>query len=292
MASKIFPVMGQCEQKKKPIGLQFANDSNESVAVVGTFLPTISDAKLSTTIEEKADLHIGTFKRKGCPACRQNTSLYMCCHCNTLVCYDGKEGKHTCPACGKTERVPASKDERIVCSGGGGKKHARIAVMMCMDVSGSMDDDMLSEMKKAATDYLKALPFGAQVGLVTFQSRVDLLVPLTPFHSRVKSAISELESYGGTQGPLGFVLKQGNFMRFWGKKYVLFFTDGEWEDPDEQQEYARRLREKGVTIIGIGTAGANHRFIESVSDPGASIVTTEGAYETAFAKALNIVSGN
>ncbi len=73
----------------------------------------------------------------------------------------------------------------------------KTAVMLSMDVSRSMmardvDPNRLTAAKKAAVQFVRALPAGAKVGLVSFSSYATLVTPPTDDHDRVVEAINSL----------------------------------------------------------------------------------------------------
>ncbi|MBI4280272.1 MAG: VWA domain-containing protein, partial [Armatimonadetes bacterium] len=73
------------------------------------------------------------------------------------------------------------------------------AVMLSIDVSRSMlAQDMhpnrLEAAKTAAREFVKVLPRGTRVGLVTFSSYASLIVPPTADHGRVVEAIDDLSA--------------------------------------------------------------------------------------------------
>ncbi|SRR5579884_3518345 len=73
----------------------------------------------------------------------------------------------------------------------------RTAVMLSVDVSGSMEahdivPSRIGAAKRAATEFVRALPRGAKVGLVAFSSYATVVTPLTEDHDRVVQAIRAL----------------------------------------------------------------------------------------------------
>jgi Ca-activated chloride channel homolog len=77
------------------------------------------------------------------------------------------------------------------------------AIMLSIDVSRSMLSrdvvpNRIEAAKKAAVEFVLALPRGAKVGLVSFSSFATLLVPPTEDHDRVTEAIRSLSPAYGT----------------------------------------------------------------------------------------------
>jgi Ca-activated chloride channel homolog len=86
-------------------------------------------------------------------------------------------------------RVPVPRDEATV--------------MLVIDVSGSMNADdvdptRMEAAQRAATRFLDRLPERFQVGLVTFSSEAETLVPPTTDREVVRNALAILNANGGT----------------------------------------------------------------------------------------------
>jgi Ca-activated chloride channel family protein len=86
-------------------------------------------------------------------------------------------------------RVPVPRDEATV--------------MLVIDVSGSMNADdveptRIEAAQRAANRFLDRLPERFQVGLVTFSSEAETLVPPTTDREAVRSALATLNANGGT----------------------------------------------------------------------------------------------
>ncbi|HEY7606725.1 MAG TPA: VWA domain-containing protein, partial [Actinomycetes bacterium] len=86
-------------------------------------------------------------------------------------------------------RVPVPRDEATV--------------MLVIDVSGSMNADdvdptRIEAAQRAASRFLDRLPERFQVGLVTFSSEAETLVPPTTDREAVRAALATLNANGGT----------------------------------------------------------------------------------------------
>ena len=86
-------------------------------------------------------------------------------------------------------RVPVPRDEATV--------------MLVIDVSGSMNADdvdptRMEAAQRAAARFLDRLPERFQVGLVTFSSEAETLVPPTTDREAVRTALATLNANGGT----------------------------------------------------------------------------------------------
>lgn len=79
------------------------------------------------------------------------------------------------------------------------KKQADI--LLVIDTSGSMQGDKINQAKTAAQAFLDNMPVQNQVGLIAFDSSVNMLVPLSSFEgnaAQIRSTIDTLEAGGDT----------------------------------------------------------------------------------------------
>ncbi len=77
------------------------------------------------------------------------------------------------------------------------------AVVLAIDVSRSMeatdvDPSRLEAAQKAAETFLDQVPADLRVGLVTFSTGVEVVVPPTEDHEIVRGALAQLQADGGT----------------------------------------------------------------------------------------------
>ena len=108
--------------------------------------------------------------------------------------------------------------------------------MLTIDVSGSMNDPIgtttvrrIDAAKKAAEDYLKAVPSDVFVGLVTFESTANEVVAPTQSHAKVRDAIAGLKaSNGSTALYNGVALAQARLTDAGGQTLdnILLLADG------------------------------------------------------------------
>jgi len=181
------------------------------------------------------------------------------------------------------------------------------SVMLCIDVSGSMDmrdiePTRLGAAKRAAKQFIQALPPRAKVGLVSFSDRATLVAVPTTHHAALAGAIDRLATQSATaigDGILAAVYALPGRERAPGggrsaapsagqapadpdqlpPAAVVLLTDGEnntGTSPADAALVARRLRVK-VYTVGIGTTAA---ATEPLDEQGLRDIaaTTGGAY--------------
>lgn len=284
---KVISQIGFCSSRKRSVGIQFVIEQ-EKYTAEGSFIPSETATEDGGGISVSGKFYVGN--KFLCRCCKENRFIYQCSSCKTYICYDGKEHKDiVCPKCGKAASVPKiPSDGRIVTSAAGGT----VDIVLAIDISGSMSGSRLAEVKKAAVnDFISKYEKRARMGLVTFESRVKVDLPLTDDIAAVKRAVQSLDSRGGTTSPLPTVISDpalDPFRRSGNKKYLVVFTDGEWSSGDHVGN-ARKLFGMGVQIITIGCAGANGKFLSSISSPGASVTVSDGNITAGFASAADMI---
>lgn len=139
------------------------------------------------------------------------------------------------------------------------------SIMLVMDVSRSMlatdlEPDRMTAAKRAAVDFVDALPKQMRVGLVSFSDLAYLIQPLTVDHRAVKESLGSLETQAGTAmgDGLAQALNQIESRRMSGDRApasILVLSDGETNLGLPPGLAAEASREAGVTIysIGVGT---------------------------------------
>ncbi len=286
---KITTVIGSCSTKRRPMGIQFVERGGDYVAG-GSFTVT-SEA----SVGESEELN-GAFKLSQSFRCKYcgNRYVYQCSRCGKFVCYDGLE-KHgaVCPSCGNVANVPATKTDRIVRSGGGGKKQ----ILIAMDVSESMNESSgrttrMEETKKAAIDEFINKFAGNPMALVVFSTGTRVVLPFSENSDAVRRAVASVRAEGGTTSPFAEICEKfPDFIHGTGERIIVVFTDGAWSGKEEGHiARAQNIRDAGVKILAIGCAGARAQFLRSIASPGFDISANDGSIGTAFAEAAEKVS--
>ncbi|MDR7415486.1 MAG: VWA domain-containing protein [Armatimonadota bacterium] len=144
---------------------------------------------------------------------------------------------------------------------------ARWPVVLILDVSRSMEEtdirpSRLEAAKRAAQDFVRALPGGVQVAVVTFGNYASVVVPLTPDRGRVLEGIAGISTQLRTQ--LGNGLVEGvRAVTPEGdpplrpdppRAIAILLSDGRASDGIPPLEAARFARERGVRVYTVGIA--------------------------------------
>lgn len=135
-------------------------------------------------------------------------------------------------------------------------------VMLAIDISRSMratdiEPDRFTAAKREAQNFIRALPQGAKVGLVSFAGYTTLEAPLTTDHQKVIDQIDTLQMFRRTAigDGLGESLKafplddKGKPL---GPSTVVLLSDGRNNWGSDPLEAAQKAKEMGVIVHTIG----------------------------------------
>jgi Ca-activated chloride channel family protein len=136
-------------------------------------------------------------------------------------------------------------------------------VVLVVDVSRSMEEtdlqpSRLEAAKRAASEFLRRLPPGVRVGLVTFGNFAQVVVPLTADRGRVAEGVAQLTTQLRTQlgaGLLEAVRLLEAEPRVDGLRGVaVLLSDGRYSDGPTPEDAAQRAVEAGVRVYTVGIA--------------------------------------
>ncbi len=154
----------------------------------------------------------------------------------------------------------------------------RLNVALVLDQSGSMEEaGKLSYAKRAAKDFVSRLDADDRVALVAFSSQVHLLARAdAPNERRLHRLISQLEPTNATNISGGIDMGgrqvKGDLLER-GINRVILLSDGLANrgvvDEQEIGQFARRWRERGVSITAMGLgADYDEDFLATIASNG------------------------
>lgn len=155
-------------------------------------------------------------------------------------------------------------------SGGGQGDIGPLTTLLVIDISGSMNNGgKLEAAKQAATAYVEQMRPGDQAGLMTFNTKVNYLQPLTTDHQVLESAINSLKAQGDTA--MYDALDQGVqvLQGLPGRKAIIALTDGlDNRSQATAEQVIQTIGPSGLSIstIGLGDpqqAGSNFGLDEA-----------------------------
>ncbi len=126
--------------------------------------------------------------------------------------------------------------------------------LLVMDVSGSMNfAGKLEAAKEAARDYVKQLRVQDKTGIITFNTKVNVVNPVTLDHSILLKAIDKIQAKDDT-AMYDALLKAVEMLNpLPGRKAIIVLTDG--MDNKSQGTPEQVLRSIGYTGLSISTIG-------------------------------------
>lgn len=148
------------------------------------------------------------------------------------------------------------------------KFQASIDFLLLLDTSGSMQGTAINEAKRACEIlFTDMIDFGAhKMGFITFDSYVRRLVPLTQNNNQLKTALKDVDAYGGTNLLEALQYANEDFNSDINKKVIIIVTDGLPFDEDAVLRYAEQMKRAGIRIVTIGAGpGIGENFIKKVS---------------------------
>jgi len=127
--------------------------------------------------------------------------------------------------------------------------------LLVMDVSGSMNvAGKLDAAKDAARDYIKQLRVQDQTGIITFDTKVNVVNPVTLDHSTLLKAIDKIQAKYDDTAMYDALIKAVELLNpLPGRKAIIVLTDG--MDNKSKSTPEQVLRSIGYTGLSISTIG-------------------------------------
>jgi len=151
-------------------------------------------------------------------------------------------------------------------------------LVVVLDRSGSMGGDRIYAAKTALLSIVDRLDPRDRFGLVTFDDRVDIVVPAEPLTDKlaVKQAIGAVHARGSTDLSAGYFrgLQEARRAASDGGTTVLLISDGHAnvgiQDPGQLGDVARKAHADGTstTTLGVGL-GYDERLMSAIAAGGA-----------------------
>jgi len=141
--------------------------------------------------------------------------------------------------------------------GGGevvGEESIPITTMLVMDISGSMDkNDKLAAAKEAAKSYVSQMRPGDQAGLITYDTQVYMVQPITADTTVLINAIDGLKSGSDTAMYNALVEAEKALESASGRKAIIVLTDGlDNKSQSTAENVISGIGESGLTISAVG----------------------------------------
>ncbi len=155
-----------------------------------------------------------------------------------------------------------------------------VAVVLAIDVSGSMKDaNKLAAAKAAADAFLDAVRNRERVGLVTFSSAVTVAQEPTPSAGKLRSAIRRLQAGGNTRLWDAVVQASELLSAETAQRNLILLSDGKDDGSQAALPAAIDAAKKGdVTIYTVGLGGGQDQDLPALAKLAAA---THGRFSTA-----------
>jgi len=151
-----------------------------------------------------------------------------------------------------------------------------VTTMLVMDISGSMDkNDKLAAAKEAAKSYVSQMRPGDQAGLITYDTQVYTVQPITTDTAALTSAIDGLQTGSDTAMYNALIEAEKALEGVSGRKAIIVLTDGlDNKSQSTAEDVITGIGESGLTISAIGfgdvstvgQTGLNEVALKSLSE--------------------------
>lgn len=148
-------------------------------------------------------------------------------------------------------------------------------VILCIDVSWSMQGDKLESAKLAASQAAALLDEGDKLGVVTFSSEAQVDIPVSTINTNqveeIQAKINQFEVRGGTNIAGGLKQAYNQFSdNSNAAQWLLFLSDGQDNalTTEEFGDLAAEIAYDGITIQPAGIGDAEREIIEVLAERG------------------------
>ena len=172
-----------------------------------------------------------------------------------------------------TQARPASKGlVRRVLGSLVASDEIRGTTYLLLDFSASMGDEgkLLQLRQGALRFFAEAWQLGYAVGAIGFSRRAEVVQSATRDFARFERSLDAVRAEGRTMMAKAIRLGTRKLRRARGDRALLLITDGMPDRPEATLAAAREARAIGITLIAVGTDGADEAFLASLTGlPGA-----------------------
>ncbi|MEO7351391.1 MAG: type II secretion system F family protein [Marmoricola sp.] len=164
--------------------------------------------------------------------------------------------------------------------------------ILAIDTSASMAGTRIAEAKKAALAYLAAVPANVNVGVLTFDSTVNLVVPPGLDRTAARAAVSGLRLSRKTalyDGVLGALKAAGPGGAKAGQRKILLLSDGKDTTRTNLSNVLAAIKKSGadVDVVSLQKGDEGNKPLNDIANAGKGTMiaaTDPAALTAAFAK--------
>jgi VWFA-related protein len=178
--------------------------------------------------------------------------------------------------------------EPVNIQGGGavvGGEAIPVTTMLVIDISGSMDkNDKIGAAKEAAKAYVSGMRPGDQAGLITYDTQVYAVQPITSDIPTLVSAIDGLQTGSDTAMYDALIEAEKALEGVSGRKAIIVLTDGmDNQSSSAVDDVINGIGESGLSISAIGFGDITATGQEGLDEAGLRTLAEGAGGQYAFA---------
>ena len=178
--------------------------------------------------------------------------------------------------------------EPVNVQGGGaviGGEAIPVTTMLVIDISGSMDkNDKIGAAKEAAKAYVNGMRSGDQAGLITYDTRVYTVQPITSDIPSLVSAIDGLQTGSDTAMYNALIEAEKALESVSGRKAIIVMTDGmDNQSSSTAEDVINGIGASGLSISAIGFGDTTATGQEGLDEAGLRALVEGAGGQYAFA---------
>ena len=178
--------------------------------------------------------------------------------------------------------------EPVKVQGGGaviGGEAIPVTTMLVIDISGSMDkNDKIGAAKEAAKAYVNGMRSGDQAGLITYDTRVYTVQPITSDIPSLVSAIDGLQTGSDTAMYNALIEAEKALESVSGRKAIIVMTDGmDNQSSSTAEDVINGIGASGLSISAIGFGDTTATGQEGLDEAGLRALVEGAGGQYAFA---------
>ena len=178
--------------------------------------------------------------------------------------------------------------EPVDIQGGGavvGGEAIPVTTMLVIDISGSMDkNDKIGAAKEAAKAYVNGMRAGDQAGLITYDTQVYTVQPVTSDIPTLIAAIDGLQTGSDTAMYNALIEAEKALESVSGRKAIIVMTDGmDNQSSSTADDVINSIGESGLSISAIGFGDTTATGQEGLDEAGLKALAEGAGGQYAFA---------
>ncbi|MDR1901700.1 MAG: Hsp70 family protein [Treponema sp.] len=174
-----------------------------------------------------------------------------------------------------------------------------VEVLLCVDVSGSMNGPPIKEAQKAMKKFIDEMDREyTKIGIIPFADQENCIVKPTKDFNEAKRAVDGIWNVSVGRGndtePFTLarsILKGGLLKKESQIRYIVVLTDGMWSYQDRAVKAAKNCHRDGIEVMALGFGGADYNFLKKIASVDAFAELTNlsdlGGSFSKIAQAIN-----